>query len=98
MVKKGYKIESVSGDDLDNFLKVFVNTAIHKWKINGANFDTKNVTKNGNSSLMLKDAFRTIQKCVDVLMNFGNIFAIFSHCASSISASILCFLIDYWKI
>lgn len=92
------KIESVSGDDLDNFLKVFVNTAIHKWKINGANFDTKNVIKNGNSSLMLKDAFRTIQKCVDVLMNFGNIFAIFSYCASSISASILCFLIDYWKI
>jgi len=64
-------------------------------KNNGASFDTKNVTKiMVNSSLMLKDAFRTIQNCFDV-KNFGLIFAIFSHCASSISASILCDLIDY---
>jgi len=91
MLQGKNKIESVSGDDLDNFLKVFVNTAKHRWKINGASFSTKNVPKKENSSLMLKDAFRTIQKCVDVVLNFGTIFVIFFHCASSISASILYF-------
>ena len=47
MLQGKNKIESVSGDDLDNFLKVFVNAAKHIWKINGASFSTKNAPKRG---------------------------------------------------